>query len=119
MHIHVKGEKKITGTVWFSLCVNEREFKADRGGKVMSMEFKDGVGATYLDGLEPGTYAIKLFVDMNQNYYLDQGILGIPMEPWGFSNNATGFFGLPSFEQASFTISPQQPKTVLVNLKGE
>jgi len=119
VRIYVKGEKKINGTVWFSLCTNEQEFKSDRGGQVLSMEFKDGVGTTSVNGLKPGSYAIKLFVDRNENYYLDQGALGIPTEPWGFSNDAIGFFGLPSFESASFTVVPQRRKTVLVNLRGE
>lgn len=119
MRICVKGSMETSGTVWYSICSSEAEFMADRGGTVRSMVFKDGLAETYVKGLKPGTYAVKLFVDMNANHYLDQGFLGIPTEPWGFSNNAIGLLGYPSFSSASFQVSARHIKKVLVNLKGE
>ena len=39
---------------------------------------------------------------MNGNQELDRNLIGIPTEPFGFSRNARGSFGPPSFEQMEF-----------------
>ena len=51
-----------------------------------------------------GRYAISLFHDENGNGKLASNFIKIPKEPYGFSNNAMGLFGPPSFEQASFQV---------------
>lgn len=55
-------------------------------------------------GMAPGTYAISVFHDRNQNNILDSNVLGIPQEGFGFSRNVMGFFGPPSFQSARFTV---------------
>ncbi|HEY8881620.1 MAG TPA: DUF2141 domain-containing protein [Roseateles sp.] len=53
-----------------------------------------------LKDLPEGPLAISLFQDANANGRLDMNAMGIPVEPFGFSNNAAGNFGPPRFEQA-------------------
>ena len=60
---------------------------------------------TYTFELPDGTYAIGIFVDKNYNNKMDRNLFGVPKEQFGFSNNAKGKFGPPSFEDASFTVS--------------
>ena len=60
---------------------------------------------TYTFELPDGTYAIGIFVDKNYNNKMDRNLFGVPKEQFGFSNNAKGNFGPPSFEDASFTVS--------------
>ncbi len=52
----------------------------------------------------PGRYGIRLFHDVDGNGELNANIMGIPTEPFGFSNNAPPRFGPPSFEAAAFYI---------------
>ncbi len=52
----------------------------------------------------PGRYGIRLFHDVDGNGELNANIMGIPTEPFGFSNNAPPRFGPPSFEAAAFDI---------------
>ena len=59
---------------------------------------------TYTFELPDGTYAIGIFVDKNYNNKMDRNLFGVPKEQFGFSNNAKGNFGPPSFEDASFTV---------------
>ena len=61
--------------------------------------------ATYTFELPNGTYAIGIFVDANYNNEMDRNFFGIPKEQNGFSNDAKGSFGPPSFKDASFTVS--------------
>ena len=60
---------------------------------------------TYKGSFEipPGTYAIGVYVDENENGKFDTNFLGIPKEQYGFSSNARAF-GIPKFEAASFVL---------------
>ena len=61
--------------------------------------------ATYSFELPDGIYAISVYIDVNLNNKLVKNFVGIPKEPYAFSNNAEGFLGSPSFENASFVIA--------------
>ena len=61
--------------------------------------------AVVLTNLDPGPYAIILFHDENGNGKLDKNALGVPTEPYGFSNNVRGFLGPPSFEEAIMKVN--------------
>ena len=61
--------------------------------------------ATYNFELPNGTYAIGIFIDTNYNNEMDRNFFGVPKEQYGFSNDAKGSFGPPSFKDASFTVS--------------
>ncbi|MCK4663339.1 MAG: DUF2141 domain-containing protein [Bacteroidales bacterium] len=57
-----------------------------------------------IENLKSGRYAFKYFHDENKNDKLDTNWIGIPNEGYGFSNNAKGTFGPPSFEKWIFQI---------------
>ena len=48
-------------------------------------------------GLPTGVYAVGIFHDLNGDGALSKNFLGMPKEPFGFSNNARARFGPPSF----------------------
>ena len=79
----------------------------DKGGAAQGIingvieEVKTGT-ASYQFDIPDGTYAIGIFIDTNYNNKMDRNFLGIPKEQYGFSNNAKGSFGPPSFKDASF-----------------
>lgn len=54
------------------------------------------------DDLKPAKYAFRYFLDENTNKKLDTKWYGIPVEGFGFSNNAKGLFGPPAFEKWIF-----------------
>lgn len=47
---------------------------------------------------QPGVYAIAIYHDANANEKLDRSGMGLPTEGFGFSNDASTLFGLPSFQ---------------------
>ena len=51
-----------------------------------------------------GDYGVAVFHDENSNGKMDTNVLGIPQEPYGFSNNVRIAFGPPSWEDAKFTV---------------
>ena len=55
--------------------------------------------------LKPGKYAFKFFHDENNDEEINTNFMGIPKEGYGFSNNAKGTFGPPSFDKMLFELS--------------
>jgi len=67
--------------------------------------------------LTPGEYAISTFYDKNENGKLDTRFLGIPKEPFGFSNNPSVLFGPPSFDKTKIHLE-DGPKEIEISLKS-
>ena len=67
--------------------------------------------------LTPGTYGIALFHDLNGNGELDRNLLGVPNEPFGFSNNPVIKFSAPKFEEFKFEFDGQ-PLELVITLNG-
>lgn len=55
--------------------------------------------------LAKGTYGVSAYHDINANKKLDFSLVGIPQEPYGFSNNARGTFGKPPFEETLINLT--------------
>lgn len=62
------------------------------------------VTAVVLTGLAPGRYAIAAFHDTDGNGDLTLWPFGLPKEAYGFSNDARGRFGPPTFEAAAIDL---------------
>ena len=54
--------------------------------------------------LPAGEYAIRVMHDINDNNELDVNYVGMPKEPYAFSNNAYGNFGPPEWEDVKFAL---------------
>ena len=54
--------------------------------------------------LAPGEWAVALTQDTNNNDKLDKNILGIPTEPYAFSNNVRPHLSAPSFAECKFMV---------------
>lgn len=65
--------------------------------------------------LSPGTYAVSVFHDENGNGVMDKNAIGLPMERYGFSRDARGTMGPPSFADAAINL--QADTTIRIVLK--
>ena len=103
---------KEAGEIHIAIYDSADAFEADRGEKggaapgitQGTIEMVEPGSVTYRYELPPGTYAIGIFHDANLNNRLDNYFFGVPREQYGFSNNARGFMGPPSFEDAAFLV---------------
>jgi uncharacterized protein (DUF2141 family) len=115
--VQLAGFENVKGTVKLCLCRSGDEHK----GKTpefcrVSADIKDRKAEWVFKNMPYGRYSIKVFHDENGNSKLDTNFAGMPIERYGFSNNARGRFGPPSFEQAAFTLSAPQ-MSVAIELK--
>jgi|APSaa5957512622_1039677.scaffolds.fasta_scaffold72138_1 uncharacterized protein (DUF2141 family) len=116
--IVVKGIKKKTGIMFISLNNSKEDyekFKNKEPYKGIKKPVEDILLTDYFKDVPYGEYAIRIFHDVNSNGKLDANFLGVPEEPYGFSNNAKGFIGPPTFKYAKFIIDTANV-TVTINL---
>ena len=105
------------GSVNLVLCPDDGSFKSEKGCMHLEAPATGGRVTVSFPDVMPGTYAIKVFHDTNGNGALDTNIVGMPKEPYGFSNDAMGTFGPPDFGQASFKVG-RDGGSVRIRLKG-
>ena len=66
-----------------------------------------------VEGLKTGQYRVKVYHDVNNDGKLNTNYVGIPKEPYGFSNNVRPVFGPPKAEDMLFTID----KNTLISIR--
>lgn len=66
-----------------------------------------------IKNLKYGDYAIAVLHDINLNKKADKSIIGIPTEPFGFSNYPKITFGVPNFEDVAFTFNKVNKRIVI------
>ena len=49
-----------------------------------------------------GTYALAIYQDVNSNGKIDKNLIGIPTEPYAFSNNYKPTIKAPAFKNCQF-----------------
>ncbi len=105
--VTVSNLKDKNSPVYLAIYNNSQNFGKEEGmykGAKGNPNGKSTVDIQILD-LVPGTYAIAIYQDTNGNGKLDTGFMGIPKEPYGFSNNFRPMFSGPTFEKCSFKFS--------------
>jgi uncharacterized protein (DUF2141 family) len=83
-----------------------------RTGRILEASAQSLV--VHFEDLPPGEYAAAAFQDVNGNGKLDKNFLGMPREPYGFSNAARGSAGPPKFSAAAVTLNPDGTTTIVL-----
>ena len=102
--VEVTNIEELKGTIRVCLVSKEEDFLSScEYGKIQAVsEDKEII---LFEEVKAGTYALSLYHDQDDNGKLNtDGMFGLPSEPYGFSNNAKGMFGPPSFEKCLFEI---------------
>lgn len=110
IHVKVLGIRNSNGTVACALFESPGGFPVDylrSATNIMVIKVRDRQARCDFEDMPKGTYALAVVHDENMNGKLDTTFLGIPTEGYGFSNDATGAIGAPSFSAASFPYNGQ------------
>lgn len=114
MVVVVKNVKEAKGKVSVALFNREDEFMGKSLANQTTVAKTGEVQLTF-ENVIPGDYAISVMHDANENNELDSNAFGIPKEGFGFSNDAMGMFGPPSFEKAKFKFTGES--AIAITLK--
>lgn len=115
--IQVDNISQNTGIIWVGIYNSVENYLVKEkaiveGIKVSNTESQKLV----IEDLPYGTYAVALFHDINANGEMDRNLLGIPSEPYAFSQKPKSKWRIPKFEEVKFTFShhQQQLHTTLI-----
>jgi uncharacterized protein (DUF2141 family) len=116
--VQLNGIKEPTGQVLLSLFKSGEGFPTHPEKAFMWKRAKVTSSSLIisLDGLPLGTYAIAVVHDENSNEVMDRDWLGMPDEQYGLSNNVTGTFTPPTFDEAKFTVTGKRD-TVKIDMQ--
>jgi len=119
LHLIITGFRNNNGQARIGLVNSEKDFKGRReetkNVRGVSVKIENKRVDYIFHDLPFGEYAIKFYHDENNNDKLDVNMLGIPREPYGFSNNARGKLGMPPYEKARFLFG-QKELTITIEL---
>lgn len=114
IEVIVTNVGEVKGNMMVAVYNNEGDFmKKHYDVKKAKITGKEVV--VVFENVKPGEYAVTLFQDLNENLKLDTNLIGMPKEPYGFSNNVMGNMGPPSFEQAKVKVD--EDKKLSINLR--
>lgn len=104
LHVDIQNIQTHEGSLRVALYTPKNDFGSQNGyfqAKRITLQYSTSI-STQFDDLPAGRYALAIFQDLNENGTLDDNFLGIPTEPYGFSNNVQPQWGQPDFEPCAF-----------------
>jgi len=115
IHLMVEGIKTLEGNIGVLVFNKEEGFPLSPDKAILDLEIKvtSKTMKINLGKLPYGNYAIALVQDVNSNKTFDKNFIGIPKEPFGFSNNKSILFGLPNFNEASVSLAKETEETTI------
>jgi len=100
----VDGIEKSEGTVLVAVFDSINYLKQPLYYGMVKIEEGEEEVTVAIENVAPGKYAATVFQDENGNNKMDTGAYGIPVEKFGFSNNAKVEMGPPSFQDCMFSV---------------
>ncbi len=77
----------------------------DNAWKVVTLPIENGEARKTISKVPAGNYAVTVFHDHDENGVIRKNKIGYPVDNFGFSNNPSLFFGVPSFEKCSRAVT--------------
>lgn len=99
LSVDVAGLKNANGKVRVGVYSRAEDF-LKLPMRTAAVDAQAGTVRLVIADLPAGDYALSVFQDENGNGKLDTNPVGMPIEPYGFANDAAGSFGPPGFQQA-------------------
>jgi uncharacterized protein (DUF2141 family) len=114
LQIQIENIKSNQGVIRLLLFDKEDGFPKENEKAIYqeTVNIQNQKAVVTLKNLPFGKYAISVFHDSQNSGKLKTNAVGIPIDNYGFSNNASGSFGPPSFSKAAFEV--KQSKVVHV-----
>lgn len=109
--VHIQGIEQDKGKVFVALF-NSQETWLKQSFKSLEQDVTGATCTVTFTDLPKGEYAIAIFHDENGNGTMDFGKMGIPIEKFGFSNDAKCVMGPPVFEDAKIVFEKDAESTI-------
>ena len=117
--VTIDGLRNTNGSVGVALFDEDSDFPDDEPFKTESVSLNSAGGVEVIfEGVPAGDYAVAVMHDENDNGDIDFNEYGMPLEGFGFSNDAMGDQGPPDFDEAAFTADEDTDISVTIMYIG-
>ena len=114
LHITVTNLKG-KGPVYIAIYNRADDFgKPHKAYRKLIKPSSDKVLTATAEDLPAGDYAVAIYQDLNENKKIDKNMLGIPTEPFGFSNNVRPVVSAPTFKQCKVVIDKSEKSISII-----
>lgn len=110
--IVIEDIRDASGTVQVQVLAGQAQFEGAGTVAQFLEQAVEGTLTITAEDLPPGEYAIRIMHDVNGNDELDANFVGMPTEPYAFSNNARGMFGPATWEDARFVLEGEVTQVI-------
>lgn len=109
IELRIFGAASDVGIMRIAIYTTPETFnKPEKAADLDNWQIESGMcTGTWEMPIEIKQCAIAAYHDENENGQLDLNPIGYPVERYGFSNNARGLVGPPTYEQAKITVSDE------------
>lgn len=105
LNFTIKDIKQGSGTLYVALFKGAENYKSNLPHRAQQVEASKSQLDVSFNRLPKGEYAIRYFHDQNGNQKMDMNLFGMPIEGFGYSNNAKPNMGPASYQQMKFEVS--------------
>ena len=105
--VEVTNFKNANGKLRVALFTDETNYLKDSQFAMDTIIYSQERVQVLFANLPAGEYAISIYHDENDNGKLDANFMGIPSEPYAFSNNAPSRFGPAKYAESKFTLDQE------------
>ncbi len=115
--VNIQNIESIQGEIVIGIYNAEKGWlEKDAEIKNYRILVKDSAEKLIITDLPKGNYAISMYHDKNSDGICNLSFIGIPKEPYGFSNNFKPKFSAPKFSDCKFTLTENHVMNIkLVN----
>ncbi|WNC72065.1 DUF2141 domain-containing protein [Thalassotalea psychrophila] len=105
-------ENSASNKIYVQLFKGEENYTKGKAEVALITKSSNGSATITFNDIDQGDYALRFFHDQNDNGKLETNLFGMPVEGFGFSNNAKPNFGPVSYQQIKFTVNEEQGKVI-------
>lgn len=103
--IEIQNIEVVEGYIRIGVFNSEEKFlKRNSTFKNYIIAVESNTEKIVIDDLPKGEYAFILYHDINSDGKMNRKLIGIPKEPFGFSNNVRPKLAKPTFEECKFVL---------------
>lgn len=112
--IKISNIEKIKGEIKVGVYNTDTNFlKEGHAIKNYSIKVENNTALLTITDLPEGEYAVTMYHDQNSDNECNRNFIGIPKEPYGFSNNIKPKMSAPKYKDCKFTLSENK----ILNIK--
>jgi len=111
--VQISNIEDLKGTLYVGIFKNGGDFPDDDYRVEGMLQKVSAETESVTINLPEGTYAVSVFHDVNENGELDTNFLGIPTEPYCFSQNYRPKLSAPDFKDCAFQMGVSDQRMTL------